>query len=93
MVGRADAAAASWARTSPARRAEVLLAVADELSRTAPALAALITREEGKTIGSSTGEVRKTVEQFRFAAHLAYEVEGRTFPAEAGGGPVRLHAA
>lgn len=78
----AEAASSAWARTTPAHRAELLLAVATELADKAESLATLITREEGKPIGSSTGEVAKTIEQFRFASHLAYEVEGRTYPQE-----------
>lgn len=85
LVQSADSASRDWARTTPARRADILLAVADELDKNIDSLATLITREEGKTIGSATGEVRKTIEQFRFASQLAYQVEGRTFPQEAAG--------
>lgn len=81
-LSKAEAASTAWARTTPAHRAEILLAVAAELSENAELLATLITREEGKTLGSSAGEVRKTIEQFRFASHLSYEVEGRTYPQE-----------
>lgn len=81
----AEFEAVQWARTSPAHRAETLLAVAVGLADNAESLATLITREEGKTLGSSAGEVRKTIEQFRFASHLSYEVEGRTYPQESHG--------
>ena len=84
-VSAAAAASSEWARTTPGHRAETLLAIAANLSENAEDLALLITREEGKVLGSSAGEVRKTIEQFRFAAHLAYEVEGRTYPQESHG--------
>ena len=84
-VRRADDAAKDWAAGTPEQRAGVLTRVADELEARAPELARLITREEGKTLGSSTGEVGKTAAQFRFAAQLAYQVEGATYPQESAG--------
>lgn len=84
-LGTAQAAAPGWAASSPAQRAAVLNRVADELSEHASELGRLITREEGKTVAAATGEVRKAAEQFRFAAQLAYQVEGTTYPQETAG--------
>ena len=78
-------AAASWASLSVNKRAAVLSAVADELAARQPDLARLITLEEGKPLTSAKGEVGKAVEQFRFAAQLAYQVEGTTYPQETPG--------
>jgi aldehyde dehydrogenase (NAD+) len=83
----ASAAAASigWARVTAGQRSAALHRAADALAARAPELASLITREEGKPLSSATGEVSKSVEQLRFAAQLAYQVEGRTFPVETSG--------
>ncbi|WP_219418126.1 aldehyde dehydrogenase family protein [Pseudonocardia nigra] len=82
---RASRAAPQWGRTTPAHRAGILNRVADELVARKEELARLITREEGKTLAAATGEVGKTVEQFRFAGQLAYQVEGSTYPQETPG--------
>jgi len=84
-VRASEGSAPDWAATSPARRATVLATVAAELEARADVLARLLTREEGKTLGAARGEVAKTAEQFRFAAQLAYLVEGTTYPEEAAG--------
>jgi alpha-ketoglutaric semialdehyde dehydrogenase len=81
----ASRAAPRWAGTTPAHRAGLLHRVADELMARTEELARLITREEGKTLTAATGEVGKTIEQFRFAAALAYQVEGTTYPQEVQG--------
>jgi aldehyde dehydrogenase (NAD+) len=82
---RASRAAPQWGRTAPAHRAGLLGGVADELVARREELARLITREEGKPLAAATGEVGKTVEQFRFASQLAYQVEGSTYPQETPG--------
>ncbi|HEX5511487.1 MAG TPA: aldehyde dehydrogenase family protein, partial [Actinomycetales bacterium] len=84
-VRAAAEASTSWAALPAAKRAAVLNAVGDELADRSADLALMITREEGKTLTAATGEVAKTVEQFRFGAQLAYQVEGKTFPTETAG--------
>jgi aldehyde dehydrogenase (NAD+) len=84
-LAAASAAAGRWARTTAGQRSDALSRAADELASRASELASLITREEGKTVSASTGEVSKSVEQLRFAAQLAYQVEGRTYPVESRG--------
>jgi aldehyde dehydrogenase (NAD+) len=84
-LATASVAGARWARTTAGQRSAALSRAADELAARGPELAALITSEEGKTLTASTGEVGKAVEQLRFAAQLAYQVEGRTYPVETGG--------
>jgi alpha-ketoglutaric semialdehyde dehydrogenase len=84
-VRAAEQATAAWATTPPARRARALTAVADALEERSEEVAQLVTREEGKPLGASRGEVGKTAEQFRFSAQLAYMVEGTVYPEEATG--------
>lgn len=85
VVQAASAAAPGWAALPANKRSAVLTAVADELASRAPELARTITREEGKPLAAATGEVAKTVEQFRFGAQLAFQVEGSTYPQETPG--------
>jgi aldehyde dehydrogenase (NAD+) len=85
VVQAAASASARWAALPAGKRAAVLGAVGDELADRSADLALMITREEGKTLTAATGEVAKTVEQFRFGAQLAYQVEGRTYPTETAG--------
>src|SRR5439155_1146905 len=43
-------------------------------------LAELLTREEGKTIGESTGEVQRAIDIFRFFGGISYTLGGQTIP-------------
>lgn len=81
-VARAAAAQRAWAARPASARATVIGGVAHALARRTPALAPLITREEGKTLTESQNEIRKAAEQFHFASQLCYQAEGRTYPAE-----------
>lgn len=85
LVEASAAAGPAWARLSANKRASVLSTVADELGDRKRELAVMITREEGKPLSAATGEVGKTIEQFRFAAALALQVEGTTYPIESPG--------
>lgn len=78
----AASAAVTWARATAGERSSCLSRAADALAARAPQLAALITREEGKTLASAKGEVGKAVDQLRFAAQLSYQVDGRSYPVE-----------
>lgn len=75
----------AWAARPAAERATVIGGIAHALARELHALATLVTREEGKPLTASEGEVRKSVEQFHFASQLAYLVEGTTYPTESRG--------
>ncbi|HEY9391649.1 MAG TPA: aldehyde dehydrogenase family protein [Mycobacteriales bacterium] len=81
-VDAAATAQRAWAERTPTQRATLVAGVAHALAKQTPELTALITREEGKTLSDSAGEVRKSVEQFHFASQLCYLVEGTTFPSE-----------
>lgn len=79
---RAAAAQSSWAALAPAKRAAICGGIAHAIARQTRELAALITREEGKTLAEAQNEVAKSVEQFHFASQLAYLCEGTTYPGE-----------
>jgi len=69
-IARCDAAFGSWSRTSVADRAAILHAVADLYSARTSELAALITREMGKTTAEAVGEVEFVVDIYRYYADL-----------------------
>lgn len=81
-IASAQSAQGAWAALPPGRRATLLGEIGSALTRHADELAALVTREEGKSLGESRGEIQKAAEQFHFASQLAYQVEGTTFPDE-----------
>ncbi|MGH9082392.1 MAG: aldehyde dehydrogenase family protein [Acidimicrobiales bacterium] len=85
VVGAAAEAQRAWAARPASERATVIGGIAHALARELRALAAMVTREEGKPLAASENEVRKAVEQFHFASQLAYLVEGSTYPTESRG--------
>jgi len=79
-VRAADAASESWAAAAPVEREEVLYEVADRIDDARVSLAETLTREEGKPISSSRGEVARAAEIFRFFASQARTATGDTVP-------------
>lgn len=78
----AAAAQAHWSRQPPSQRAVIVGGIGHALARETQEVAGLITREEGKVLSESRGEVLKSAQQFLFASQLAYFGEGTTFPDE-----------
>lgn len=72
----------AWAEASPARRAEVLYRAAHLIEEKSSELAETLTREEGKTLGESTAEIKRAAANFRFYANQAYLVSGETLPSD-----------
>src|SRR5688572_6129480 len=56
----------SWSSVTPVARGRVLSKASEILESRKPALAELLTREEGKTLAESTGEVQRAIDIFRF---------------------------
>ncbi len=78
-----DAAAAAfpgWAALTPVARGRVLSKASQVLESRKAELAELLTREEGKTLAESTGEVQRSVDIFRFFGGLSYTIGGQTLP-------------
>ncbi len=82
VMESASAAQAHWSRQPPSQRAVIVGGIGHALARETQNVAALITREEGKVLSESRGEVLKSAQQFLFASQLAYLSEGTTFPDE-----------
>jgi succinate-semialdehyde dehydrogenase / glutarate-semialdehyde dehydrogenase len=68
ILGRAERGYASWRRRPKAERAEILRRVAQLYADRAGELAAIITREMGKTTAEALGELEFTVGIYRYYA-------------------------
>jgi len=76
----ARAAFSKWAATTVVARGRILSKASQILEARKAELAELLTREEGKTLAESTGEVQRAVDIFRFFGGLSYTVGGQTIP-------------
>ncbi|MBB5755295.1 aldehyde dehydrogenase family protein [Prosthecomicrobium pneumaticum] len=83
-VAAVKAAWPAWAAASPEVRADALFKAADIMARRADAIAAELTREEGKTITEARNEARRIAANFRLYAGEALRLNGETYPSEAG---------
>ncbi len=87
--GREDAQAAiaaarqafpSWAAQTMVARGRILSKASQVLEPRKAELARLLTREEGKTLAESMGEVQRAIDIFRFFGGLSYTIGGQTIP-------------
>jgi aldehyde dehydrogenase (NAD+) len=69
-----------WAAQTPVARGRVLSKTSQILESRKTELAELLTREEGKTLAESTGEVQRAIDIFRFFGGLSYTIGGQTLP-------------
>jgi len=70
----------AWAAMTPVARGRILSKASQILEGRKAELAELLTREEGKTLAESTGEVQRTIDIFRFFGGLSYTLGGQTIP-------------
>ena len=85
-VGRAAAAADSafpaWSQMTGPARGALLFKVADILDRNFEQISAEMTREEGKTLPEAKGEVRRTINIFRYFGGEGSRMGGYLAPSE-----------
>ncbi|MGA0122324.1 MAG: aldehyde dehydrogenase family protein [Gaiellales bacterium] len=79
-VARARAAQVGWRELGAIARGRILRGCATAIERRADELAALMTAEEGKTIGESRVEIDLSVETLLYHAGHARDADGRTYP-------------
>jgi acyl-CoA reductase-like NAD-dependent aldehyde dehydrogenase len=79
-IQAARKAFAPWSARTPVARGRILSRAAQILEARKSELSETLTREEGKTLGESTGEVQRAVDIFRFFGGLSYTVGGQTLP-------------
>jgi acyl-CoA reductase-like NAD-dependent aldehyde dehydrogenase len=89
LSGKADATSAieaaknawpAWAAMSSVGRGRILNKASQLIESRKSELAQLLTREEGKVLAESSGEVQRAADIFRFFAGLGYQLGGQTIP-------------
>jgi malonate-semialdehyde dehydrogenase (acetylating) / methylmalonate-semialdehyde dehydrogenase len=75
-VKSAAAAQPGWAATNPQRRARVLMKFVDLLNQNMQPLAELMSREHGKTVADSAGDITRGLEVAEFCIGIADLVKG-----------------
>ena len=81
-IEAAQAAFQAW-RNTPAPARGRILAKAVQLSyERKEEIARMMTREEGKILSESRGEVQKSINLFEYYAGMSFRLEGRTSPSE-----------
>src|SRR5262245_55439374 len=78
----AAAALPGWANTSGPARGNILYKAADILDKKFEQIAAEMTREEGKTLPEAKGEVRRSINIFRYFAGEGSRMPGMLVPSE-----------
>src|SRR5260370_1086546 len=79
-VQAAQKAWPAWAAMTPVARGRILGKASQILETRKAELAELLTREEGKTLAESAGEVQRAIDIFRFFSGLSYTLGGQTLP-------------
>jgi aldehyde dehydrogenase (NAD+) len=79
-IEAARAAQPGWGAQTAVARGRVLSKLSEVLATRKAELAELLTREEGKTLAESTGEVQRAVDIFRFFGGLSYTIGGNVIP-------------
>ena len=81
-IEAASAAASSWADTPAPQRGAILFRFAQLLESAKDDLGRIVTREQGKALGESIGEVARAAAEARFMAGEASRPIGHTYPSE-----------
>lgn len=85
VAAAADAAARAlpaWSATAAPARGALLFKVAEILERRSEQISAEMTREEGKTLPEARGEVRRSINIFRYFAGEGARLNGMLVPSE-----------
>ena len=79
-IEAARAAFPAWSALTPVARGRILSKASQILESRKGPISEALTREEGKTLAESTGEVQRAVDIFRFFGGLSYTLGGQTIP-------------
>ena len=85
IVQAATAAFKTWSQTPAPVRAAKMFALKAKLESHFEELAALVTRENGKTLDEARGDVRRGIEVVDFACGISHLVKGEMLPQLADG--------
>ena len=81
-ISAAQKAFPAWSAMTPVARGRILSKVSQILESRKAELAEVLTREEGKTLAESTGEVQRAIDIFRFFGGISFTLGGQTIPHE-----------
>lgn len=81
-VEAAHEAFQTWSKLSPITRGKYLYTFAELLETHKTEIAELLTREQGKPLNESLGEINKTISEVRFTAGEGSRLSGETLPSE-----------
>ena len=76
IITAAEKAFASWGNETPLKRARVMFRFLELLNQNADLLAAIITREHGKTLEDAKGEVQRGIEVVEFVTGIPHLLKG-----------------
>jgi len=79
-IDSAQKAWPAWGAMTPVARGRILSKASQILQTRKAQLSELLTREEGKTLAESNGEVQRAIDIFRFFGGLSYTLGGQTIP-------------
>jgi|SRR5579875_127822 len=89
-VGAARRALGAWRQTSPLKRARALFALRDALEAHRDELAALVTRDMGKTLADAHAEVGRGIESVEAASAMPHLLKGESLAEVAQGLDVQM---
>ena len=72
----------AWRATPAPKRGQILYAAQRQMEERREELAAILTREEGKTLAESRGEIQRAINVIEFFAGEARRITGETIPSE-----------
>lgn len=81
-VAAASAALPGWRDTPPVARGKILARAALLMTERMNEIAAILTREEGKTLSESKGEILRSINILDYMAGEAKRIGGETLPSE-----------
>jgi len=81
-IAAANEAFPAWRNTPAPARGRILAKAAQLCTDRKEEIARTMTREEGKTLSESRGEVQKSINLFEYYAGASFRIEGRTSPSE-----------
>ncbi|MGH9555365.1 MAG: aldehyde dehydrogenase family protein [Terriglobales bacterium] len=81
-IAAAEAAFPSWRATPPPVRGRIIARAAQIMTERQDELARILTREEGKTLSESSGEILRSINVLDFMAGEAKRLGGETLPSE-----------
>ncbi len=79
-IQAASQAFPAWSALTSVARGRILSKASQVLESRKAELAEKLTREEGKTLAESQGEVQRAIDIFRFFGGLSYTIGGQTIP-------------